>query len=111
MNLKQIKVTSCPECGAETCAESYDVSYYSRQIQQHCNGQRWENRTFECGLKLSWIPNFERTETTQPCTKSLVEVKKVEKRKKARESLLSFIDDLDVDDSAKKHMIAYMPHI
>ncbi len=70
MQFKNLKVMECPTCGcSEVVAESVDVSSWQapREIREHCNGERWERRTFLCGFEVAWCPNFGRAEVKEVC--------------------------------------------
>ena len=76
MRFSNLKSKSCPKCGCDSVIrEELEVEILygkSRKIRQHCNGQQWESRTFLCGAKVDWIPNFEQDvwHTSQVCTNS-----------------------------------------
>lgn len=64
MNLKHIKQELCPHCGSQVVSE-----YKSERL--HCNGTSEELRTFSCGFKLRYYPNFPNNiEVSDLCTKS-----------------------------------------
>jgi hypothetical protein len=105
MNLKFIKDEKCPICGCSVIIEeTIEKDMYSNKYREHCNGGRWEQRKFACGQKIEYIPNG-----------SIVEISKIyhcendpklklmqNKRKLAKNTVNSFIDNLDVDDEYKE---------
>lgn len=56
----------CPHCRCEVIvAESIGVS--RGEVLVHCNGGRWEYRTFLCGYSCEYVPNFSRVEPRHSC--------------------------------------------
>lgn len=51
-DLEMIGDATCPECGSGTRSESREG--------QHTNSYRREFRTFECGKRLEFFPNYMR---------------------------------------------------
>lgn len=102
MKLELIKDEVCPHCKAFVVAESIR--------SRHCNGQGFEERTFNCGHVLAWSPNAERLEVKVPCPKSKAEVALASDRDRATIALLTFLRDLKVDDRWKFDVIRYLPY-
>lgn len=100
MELKLIKAQVCPDCGARTVSE--ECSHV------HTNGQGFEHRAFACGCHLRWSPNFGRIECTAPCPNTMETKERERKRLVARNSLIEFIRNLDVDEEWKKHKTTYV---
>jgi len=69
MHLIHIKDKSCPICGCSTIIKEL-IETCNDKIRTHCNGERWEHRTFLCGQEITYIPNFGRIElsTYNVCT-------------------------------------------
>ena len=61
MHLIHIKDKSCPICGCSTIIKEL-IETCNDKIRTHCNGERWEHRTFLCGQEITYIPNFGRIE-------------------------------------------------
>ncbi len=71
MELQFIKETECPKCRCTIIeSESIEVDVFAKHIKyrQHVNGERWENRIFACGQKLSYSPNCNKTELSNYST-------------------------------------------
>jgi len=65
MKLKSLKEEKCPICGCNTIVQEsvdMDTIFDRNKIRTHANGGRWEHRKFACGLRLSYIPNFGKSE-------------------------------------------------
>lgn len=84
MDLKNIKETVCPVCNAETVKEE--------RRNQHTNGFWNEERTFKCGCRIAFSPNFMRIETHLECPNSEENKKKAAIRIKIKKDLGDFID-------------------
>ena len=99
MNLENIKEKECPVCGARTCSETKD--------NKHTNGYYNESRSFACGAKIEFSPNFMKSEMSKyhqcPYTPEILEIR--ERRKKATERLTSYISRMRVDKKFKEKMI------
>jgi len=103
MQLKDIQEEKCSVCGAMVTAETRD--------RQHCNGSYNETRTFACGRRLHFIPNFMKVREVLPCPKSKEEVQKKDKRVKAAESMQQHLDSLDVDEAWKEAYASRVSYI
>lgn len=97
MQLVHLTSETCPTCSSRTVA--------CEQRARHCNGEWFETRTYECGYKLDYVPNFSRAETVQICTKSEEYKTSKEKRRAAVDKLFKFVADLEVDDSFKNRVL------
>lgn len=109
MNLKSLKTNCCPVCGESTVInESVEVSKWSnREVRQHCNGTRWEKRTFLCGYTITYCPNFNRDvpDDYTRCSNDQSIKERNTKRKIAHEAVLGFIEKLgNVDEDFIKMM-------
>ena len=62
MQLLNIKEEVCPTCKARAVKETQD--------NQHTNGHWSETRTFKCGCKIAFSPNFMRSAVRYPCPNS-----------------------------------------
>lgn len=93
MQFKHLKITKCPECGCDTVI-SERVDYFDGKVQQHCNGQQWEQREFLCGASFKWIPNFCRAEPQSRCRKTPEWKLKEAKRASLRSQIDALQDEL-----------------
>lgn len=66
MILHHVKRIMCPLCKCTQIVRE-SIDHYDGSVRIHCNGQRWETRTFLCGCEASWIPNFSK-EFVKGCT-------------------------------------------
>lgn len=66
--IRHIVELTCPVCGSPRRSEEV--------TSIHCNAQQFESRSFKCGARLSWVPNFECMEVSTPCPKSASELVK-----------------------------------
>jgi hypothetical protein len=96
MNLSKIKTDRCPICGAEAVKDEFGF--------MHCNGTRQEIRSFSCGKKLEYSPNFGQVRTIYECINHPDIKLKTDKQRKAKEELLRCIEKLDVDDDWKSRV-------
>jgi len=62
MQLHHIKDERCTECDSRATDDN--------QNSQHVNGEWFESRTYKCGKKISYIPNFSKIKEYNPCTKT-----------------------------------------
>lgn len=102
MKLLHLKDEVCPSCHARCVSEE--------QTQQHSNGEWFESRKFFCGCQIRHIPNFSRSEVVVECSRSEAVVQRNKQREEACDKLLSFTDQLDVDEKWKKHMLVQIRH-
>lgn len=112
MKLEYIKDMKCPICGTNIIiSESIDTR--SGEIHTHCNGERFEHRTFICGQEISYIPNYNSVELSKIniCTNNDEYKTKVIRRHNAKNDLIIAIENLNVDENYKtqlKHNIKWM---
>lgn len=94
-----IKETKCPDCG---CSEIKS----EKREGLHSNGFWNEYRTFACGLKLHFSPNYMKTSQAKyyGCSKSQQAVAKKIKRAEAVQKLDKYIQRLNVDDEFKSKL-------
>lgn len=100
MKLTRIDGEVCPICG------SYAVS--ETKTNQHCNGYWNESRTFKCGSKIEFSPNFMRTEMNKyyQCPHQPEVVKKKKLRNAALDRIVNYINKyIKVDETYKKDLI------
>ena len=96
MNLKQIKEKECPGCGSRTVAETRN--------KKHTNGYWNESRTFQCGCKIEFSPNFMKTTISElnQCPYKPEQLEKKSKRDEALNKLIVYIKKtLKVDEVFK----------
>lgn len=108
--VKHIRDKVCPVCGAIAIHEGF-TNYYNDfpAGRVHCNGEQFEFRAFDCGLKIEWIPNFSDQFVKAPCSKSPEEVEKKAKRLIAKSKITAYIQKLDVDEGFKKSLLDSHP--
>jgi len=99
MILRNIKSLECPICGCSTIIKE-EIDVFCGKVSVHCNGQRWERRTFLCGQEINWIPNFEREEIHKYniCTFNDAYKDKQRKILASKKAVKDFIDTLDIDE-------------
>jgi hypothetical protein len=104
MHLEDIKDEVCPICGSE--------AIYEQKKLKHSNGHWNESRRFACGAQIDFIPNFMRSELSKlyQCKNDPDYIEMLSKRKKAKKSLQSYIEELDVDDDFKKQITKILSH-
>ncbi len=73
MQLEHLTERSCATCAAPAIRDE-------AAPQAHCNGTREESRTFACGRKVHYSPNFRRVEVACECPMSPA----VEKQRQAQ---------------------------
>ena len=66
MKLRHLTDNTCASCGARCVEET--------QTSKHCNGQWFESQRFECGARITWLPNYKRQEQAMECPKSEGEI-------------------------------------
>lgn len=95
MKLDKIKQEVCPHCNSLPIAETKD--------KQHSNGHWNESRTFECGHKLKFSPNFMAVSTCQfnECPNTPENLEKVKVRADALAKVNAYILKLSCDDDYK----------
>lgn len=62
---------SCCVCGCEiVVSETIEHDTYSDhpRIRYHCNGERWEKRSFLCGMTYEYSPNFSTAMIYEVCS-------------------------------------------
>lgn len=110
MDLRFIKTKVCPHCGCNVViSESVEADAFGKNILTHCNGGRWETRTFLCGYSVRYIPNFLEEEESGECRFSREYIERRKKRNKAEEALRMFINTLDCDDDYKRDLRSHLP--
>lgn len=97
MNLKHIKETKCPHCGARVTVE--------KQRDKHCNGHWNESRIFACGCELAYTPNYKSTREVSECTQCDMYKSREKIRKKAIERLCGYISKMRVDSDFKETLL------
>lgn len=96
MQLRDISYALCPICGAIPIAETQD--------KRHCNGHFNESRTFQCGCRVEFSPNFMKMGVTRECPQDPKEELKVKQRKISMCKLLTCIEGLKVDEDYKARL-------
>ena len=95
MQLLYIKEEKCSCCRAEPKEERVGGWHAHKE----CG--RTEERTFECGRRLAYVPNFRRVEVRTECPQNPAEKEKTEKRNEALTRMKSYVNRLDVDQEFK----------
>jgi hypothetical protein len=90
MTLKHIPDEVCPHCKAPANKEELGWT--------HTNGTRQEWRTFECGARLHYVPNFGRVEQATPCPNDPQEITKHTERKALVQQLVAVVRAGDIDE-------------
>ena len=71
MKLLFVKTDRCPVCGCDVVIrediESTTIGGKTG-IREHSNGGRWETRTFACGYRVGYSPNYMREEAEGKCS-------------------------------------------
>jgi hypothetical protein len=100
MKLEHLHYEKCPDCGAEVTGIS--------KRDKHCNGHYNETISFACGAaKVAQL--YERGYclwVQKECPNSPKQKEKEEKRAKAKEKLINYINKLDVDPDFKDNLIS-----
>jgi len=104
MNIKDIKETSCPDCG---CGEVVEEKINSL----HCTGHHNEYRKFECGMMLHFFPNFMRTQPIEKCQKSEAWIDQKVNRTEAINRLKIYIGKMKIDADFKKLILDKFTYI
>lgn len=105
MNLEFVKTSCCPTCGCDIVAEeTVELNGDRKSIRRHSNGGAWEQRTFACGCRVSYCPNFRKEEITGKCVNDPKYIEMMRKRAAAKKVLYSAIKELDVDDTYRERL-------
>lgn len=103
----KITTTACPSCGcAVIVGEELEISTFgaTRAIRQHTNGDRWERRTFLCGLVIAWIPNFRREECVQICQQH-EDIARIELKRRGLQERRRRLEEAEEKIEAEAHLI------
>lgn len=109
MHLKNIEFANCPVCGDSVIVQEELEVGMDGKVRTHCNGTNWEHRVFSCGQKVSFIPNYVATflDKYQICKRDNNFIEKKEKRKIAKQKVLSYLENLEeVDAEFKESLIS-----
>lgn len=107
--LRNLSATECPICKNNTIT-SESVETMNQEIRVHTNGGRWESRTFACGQKVSYVPNYSKDElsTNSVCKNNPELQAKAIREKEFIESLIEFVENKEtVQDQAFFDRIKY----
>ncbi len=96
MDLKHIEDETCFVCGAQIESET--------RKHKHTNGLWNEYREFTCGKVLHYVPNFKTVVIDKECPNTAGELKKRQRREKAKEKLLDYVEALKVDKGYKQEI-------
>lgn len=96
MNLQHLREETCSHCKAETTA--------MEQNNRHCNGHWNESRTYRCGHKLTFSPNYMAIKVSNECPRTEKTKAQIAARVNALESTKHHIASLDCDDLFKKRL-------
>lgn len=99
--LKHLRHEVCPTCGSGIQSETFTG-------RTHCNGQQFENITFQCGSNIEWIPNFERESVARICPASAVAVARDVRRKAVSEAILKAVEPLGLTDGEREKITRFL---
>jgi len=102
MQLVHLVEENCPTCGARTKA--------CEQSWRHTNGAWQEYRTYECGFRVEFIPNFMKSYPCDPCQRSTEYTDKMAKRELAIDQLMELVRELDIDGAFRDNMLMTLRH-
>lgn len=102
MKLAHITVETCPWC------KTTDVIIEERN-STHTNGERFETRTFACGYKIAWVPNYSRLQVVEPCKTDPSEIDKKKKRLVLIDQIREVVLHSAADEYFKGIIIQYLP--
>lgn len=102
MELTELRQTKCPGCSARPRTITRD--------RQHVNGHWFESMVFECGCSIHFVPNFMRTETSNPCPNTPKAKSDSKQNNVARGKLLRYIQRLDAPLESKKKWFESIVH-
>lgn len=98
-----MKEEVCVECGAEVSAEKWSG-------RTHCNGQRFESRTFLCGRVIEWVPNFENFEVETYCKNTPKYLACEKANKEAFQKLAVYVKKLPgLNEKSKRSVLIDIP--
>lgn len=97
MRLTHIPHETCPHCGANPVAET--------RTDQHCNGDWNESRSFSCGMRVRYSPNFKSLITVNACPNTPEYRNRKEKRTTAKMAVIDLIKSADCDDEFKSRLL------
>ncbi len=103
VEINSIRTTECPICGCKTIV-SESVETFRNQINEHCNGGRWEHRIFACGYHTHYCPNYGKEERLGKCAFDPEEAARAKRRETLRATLLKEIDAGECEDAYKERL-------
>lgn len=108
LKLKSITQNECPICGEDNIvSESVEADTFQNKIREHVmTNERWEKRTFLCGVELKYIPNLNQTKIKGMC-KNDMRIEEIRiNRGKAKKELINFINKnlKYIDDNFEKRL-------
>lgn len=92
MKLRHLTDNTCASCGARCVEET--------QTSKHCNGQWFESQRFECGARITWLPNYKRQEQAMECPKSEGEIMRDRATISVRKKLMQTLAELQHMDKS-----------
>ena len=90
MQLRHINTIACPDCGSPVSGEA--VEHDNGKPRVHTCGEQWEVRTFACGLRVHWIPNFSREERQGECLHSPKHLVEMQEQRRQMDALKGTLD-------------------
>jgi hypothetical protein len=107
MELKFLDVIKCPDCGCDVIvSETVERDRHSDKMQyrKHSCGGRWETRTFACGCRVEYVPNFEKTIISNGyrCYESKQYKDKLKTEQDLYDKILNFIEGCDGEERIKQ---------
>lgn len=109
MKLENISAAQCPICGCDAITEEkVERESYSLKLRQHTNGGRWESRTFSCGQRLEYCPNFCTVDLSksEKCTNNNQYKLALQREQIFKDKVREFIESYDdVTETCKARML------
>lgn len=107
MEFKYLTTTKCPICGCSiVIKEDLATTNRGKEIMSHVNGGEWEQRTFLCGQRVDYIPNFSKDVPSEYywCRRDPEIIKRKKLQKRAKEILIDQIVDLGLEEKDRKDL-------
>lgn len=99
MQLKFIKDVICPDCSCSVIIRESSMRHSDLNSPQN-----FEEREFNCGIKLQWNPKYQKLDIASECKNNPKYREKILKRNEAMKKVAEFIKNLDVDENYKNKL-------
>lgn len=103
MTLEFIRTDACPVCGCRVVT-SETVQADGLAVRRHCNGGAWETRTFACGYRTEYVPNYGKEERGHACGQDPELLARTAKQKALKETVLAAIEAGDAPEAYKNRL-------